>query len=49
MADPAHAGHQMPGTGDGTAPLVVVDVASRKVTKSLPLGKNLTGMGTRAR
>jgi YVTN family beta-propeller protein len=49
MADPAHAGHQMPGAGDGAAPLVVIDVATRKVTKSLPLGKNLTGMGTRAR
>lgn len=48
MADPAHAGHAMPGA-DGVAPLVVVDVASRKVTKSLPLGKNLTGMNTRAR
>lgn len=44
MADPAHAGHVMPGA-DGTAALVVVDVASRRVTKSLPLGKNLTGMG----
>lgn len=44
MADPAHAGHVMPGA-DGTAALVVVDVASRKVTKTLPLGKNLTGMG----
>lgn len=46
MADPAHAGH---ATDDGLAPLVVIDVATRKVTKSLPLGKNLTGMGTRAR
>lgn len=44
MADPAHAGHAMPGM-DGTAALSVVDVATRKVTKSLPLGKNLTGMG----
>jgi DNA-binding beta-propeller fold protein YncE len=44
MADPAHAGHAMPGM-DGTAALSIVDVASRKVTKSLPLGKNLTGMG----
>ncbi len=48
MSDPAHAGHAMPA-GDGVASLVVVDVASRKVTKSLPLGKNLTGMNTRAR
>jgi DNA-binding beta-propeller fold protein YncE len=48
MADPAHAGHAMPGA-DGTASLVVVDVATRKVTKSIPLGKNLTGMGTWAR
>ncbi len=44
MADPAHAGHVMPGA-DGVAGVSVVDVASRKVTKSLPLGKNLTGMG----
>lgn len=44
MADPAHAGHTMPGA-DGVAGLSVVDVASRKVTKTLPLGKNLTGMG----
>ena len=48
MADPAHAGHTMPGT-DAAAPLVVVDVAARAVTKSLPLGKNLTGMGIRPR
>ena len=34
---------------DSTAPLVVIDVATRSVTKALPLGKNLTGMGTRAR
>lgn len=44
MADPAHAGHTMPGA-DGVAALSVVDVASRKVTKAIPLGKNLTGMG----
>ncbi|NQW04613.1 MAG: hypothetical protein HQ485_11365 [Acidobacteria bacterium] len=44
MADPAHAGHEMPGM-DGMASLSVVDVATRKVTKALPLGKNLTGMG----
>lgn len=49
MADPAKAGHDMAAMGDGTAPLVIIDVATRKVTKSLPLGKNLTGMGTRAR
>ena len=50
MADPAHAGHAPAGAaGDGTASLVVVDVATRRVTKTLPLGKNLTGMGTRAR
>jgi DNA-binding beta-propeller fold protein YncE len=48
MADPAMAGHAMPGM-DGTASLVVVDVKSRKVEKAIPLGKNLTGMGTRAR
>jgi DNA-binding beta-propeller fold protein YncE len=44
MADPAHAGHPMPA-GDDTASLAIVDVASRKVTKTIPLGKNLTGMG----
>ena len=49
MADPAHADHPMPGAGDGTASLVVVDVATRKVVKALPLGKNLTGMNSRAR
>ncbi len=49
MADPAHAGHAMPGADNGAAPLVVIDVATRKVTKALPLGKNLTGMGTQAR
>ncbi len=50
MADPAHAGHAMPGAAEaGVASLVVVDVTSRTVTKSLPLGKNLTGMGLRAR
>ena len=48
MADPAHAGHEMAGM-DGVGALVVVDVASRRVTKSLPLGKNLTGMGTAGR
>jgi hypothetical protein len=31
--------------GDDTASLAIVDVASRKVTKTIPLGKNLTGMG----
>lgn len=44
MADPAHAGHTMPGA-DGTASLVMVDVDSGKVVGALPLGKNLTGMG----
>jgi YVTN family beta-propeller protein len=48
MADPAHAGHDM-SKDDGTASLVVVDVPTRKVRKAIPLGKNLTGMGTRAR
>jgi DNA-binding beta-propeller fold protein YncE len=48
MADPAHAGHDMQG-GDGTASLVVIDVKTRRVEKAIPLGKNLTGMGTRAR
>jgi DNA-binding beta-propeller fold protein YncE len=44
MADPAHAGHTMPGS-DGAAALVVIDTTSLKVLKSEVLGKNLTGMG----
>jgi DNA-binding beta-propeller fold protein YncE len=48
MADPAHAGHAMPASGDA-ASLVVIDVKTQKVVKAIPLGKNLTGMGTRAR
>jgi DNA-binding beta-propeller fold protein YncE len=48
MADPAMAGHDMPGM-DTTGALVIVDVKTRKVEKAIPLGKNLTGMGTRAR
>jgi DNA-binding beta-propeller fold protein YncE len=47
MADPAHAGHAMPGGDGGGASLAIVDVASRKVVAALPLGKNLTGMGRR--
>ena len=46
MADPAHADHAMPA-GDGTASLSIVDVATRKVSSAIPLGKNLTGMGRR--
>ncbi len=46
MADPAHAGHAMEA---GTASLSIVDVATGTVKAALPLGKNLTGMGTRAR
>ena len=46
MADPAHAGH---ATGDGMAALAIVNVATRQVEKSIALGKNLTGMGARAR
>jgi DNA-binding beta-propeller fold protein YncE len=51
MADPAHAGHAMPAAPDagGQASLSVIDVGSRRVMKALQLGKNLTGMGTRAR
>ncbi len=44
MADPAHAGHTMPG-GDGMAPLLVVEVATGNVISMQMLGKNLTGMG----
>ena len=47
MADPAHAGHAMPGAS-GAASLVVIDVKSGKVEKSIELGQNLTGMGTRS-
>ncbi len=50
MADPnAHAGHAGHAGGDGVASLSIVDVASGTVTSALVLGKNLTGMGTRAR
>ena len=48
MADPAHAGHDMPA-GDGIASLVVVNTKTRKVEKAIPLGKNLTGMGASLR
>jgi hypothetical protein len=48
MADPTHAGHDMPG-GDDTASLVIINARTLKVEKAIPLGKNLTGMGTRAR
>ena len=46
MGDPAHAGH---ATGDGMAALAIVNVARRQVEQSIELGKNLTGMGARAR
>ncbi len=47
MADPAHAGHTMPGTSaGGAASLAIIDVASGRVAKAIELGKNLTGMGT---
>jgi DNA-binding beta-propeller fold protein YncE len=48
MADPAHAGHTMPGgASGGPASLSVLDVASGTVIKSIELGRNLTGMGRR--
>ena len=47
MADPAHAAHADPASGDGTASLVVIDVKTRRIDKAIPLGKNLTGMGTK--
>jgi DNA-binding beta-propeller fold protein YncE len=51
MADPAHAGHAIPpgapGTG-GLASLVVIDTRTNRVVNAIELGKNLTGMGTRA-
>jgi DNA-binding beta-propeller fold protein YncE len=52
MADPSMAGHDMAGmagAGDGAASLAVVDTRTLRVVRSIPLGKNLTGMGTRAR
>jgi DNA-binding beta-propeller fold protein YncE len=50
MANPpagheAHAAGATPGGGS----LVVIDAGTRKVSKAIPLGKNLTGIGTRAR
>ena len=45
MADPAMAGHAMPAS-DGMASLVVIDAMTYKVEGAIPLGKNLTGMGT---
>ena len=48
MADAAHADHAR-APGDDIAGLVVIDVASRRVTKVLAIGRNLTGMGARAR
>ena len=47
MADPAHAGHTMPGM-DAAGALVVVNTKTRAVEKAIPLGKNLTGMGVSA-
>ena len=49
MADPAHAGHAMPGAADAAASLVVIDTKTGRVVKSIELGRNLTGMGTRPR
>jgi DNA-binding beta-propeller fold protein YncE len=51
MANPAAAaGHEAhaPAT-PGAGSLVVIDATARTVTKAIPLGKNLTGIGTRAR
>jgi len=44
MADPAHAGHDMPGS-DAPAALSILEVATGRTLKSLTLGKNLTGIG----
>jgi len=50
MADPAHAGHTMPGAPPGgAASLAIIDVASGRVAKAIALGKNLTGMGSAVR
>lgn len=45
MADPAHAGHDMPGASGS---LVIVDVKSGRVEKAIELGMNVTGMGRRS-
>ena len=45
MADPAMAGHAMPAS-DGMASLVVINTKTMKVDQAIPLGRNLTGMGT---
>jgi DNA-binding beta-propeller fold protein YncE len=49
MADPEHAGHDMPGMAapGGAASLLVIDVASGKILEAIELGRNLTGMGAR--
>jgi DNA-binding beta-propeller fold protein YncE len=51
MANPAAAGHEAhaPASPTGVGSLVVIDAVSRSVVKAIPLGKNLTGIGTRAR
>jgi DNA-binding beta-propeller fold protein YncE len=54
MADPAMggggAGHEMHAASPSDkGSLVVVDTKTRKVVKAIELGKNLTGMNTRAR
>jgi YVTN family beta-propeller protein len=51
MADPAHASHPMPAgaAADGTASLVVIETRTGRVVTAIPLGRNLTGMGTRPR
>jgi DNA-binding beta-propeller fold protein YncE len=48
MADPAAAAHDAHTTPtSGAAAVAVIDVAARRVVKTIELGKNLTGMGTR--
>jgi DNA-binding beta-propeller fold protein YncE len=53
MAGPAPAGtagHDAHAASSaGAASLVIVDVAARRVVKTITLGKNLTGIGARAR
>ena len=49
MADPAHAGHAMPGGAGGPASLSIIDVQAGAVTSAIELGRNLTGMGTALR
>ena len=50
MAGPGdHAAHAIGGDALGAGSIVVIDVATRRAVQAIELGKNLTGIGTRAR